>query len=59
MRNGKGTWYQEAGWQYIGNWNDNKMTGEGILYQPDGKVRQKGNFNNGKCLNASDCKEFN
>ena len=47
-RHGQGTYTWEDGRKYTGEWKDGKEHGQGILYDSNGKVIQKGTFENGE-----------
>lgn len=44
MRNGKGKFVYKEGSVYDGEWKDNMMNGNGILYYPNGKIAYEGEW---------------
>jgi hypothetical protein len=48
--NGEGTNTWANGEKYTGQWKDDKKHGKGIMYNPDGSIRQKGNFQSDKYI---------
>ena len=49
---GQGTYTLADGWQYVGQWRDDRRNGQGVFYNANGSIRQQGIWRNGEFVQA-------